>query len=802
MMPQVLTSLLQSDLRLIGIATAVCLLVCFVGVSLFNRCRAARGRAQIKWLLLCGAASGFGVWTTHYIMMLAYYSRDAMVYHLGLKLLALVLAALLIGTGAAIALMGRSRWYHMAGGAVVGLGFAVMFYCDVMSLQTPLLVVNSRAAVLASIALSIGFSIPAAIFANRHDTLKDTAAAALLFACGILSLHITALGAMTVVPESMALLILSMMSTQALALLAAGAAAAILSGCLVVALADRRSHEAVAVQKVMLDMAIENMPQALCMFDENGRARLFNKRYVDLIGIAPEQLKDMSLVEILSHRSYGVAEGEPSSQLQEAVVAEMRSGQAVTRIDRTLVPGSVLRVTRQPLPDGGWVSTIEDITEWRKAQERISHLARHDALTDLPNRATFRDTLKRALEAAPEQTGVAVLYLDLDRFKEINDTLGHPVGDELLVAVSHRLKDSIRESDTVARLGGDEFAVVQIGREAMESEATALARRIVEVISAPYQIQGHLVSVGASVGIAMAPVDGDAPDELIKKADLALYHAKNAGRGGFRFFEAALDADAQARHVLTTELRAAVAKREFVLHYQPVRDLTSGAIVSMEALLRWQHPLRGIILPDQFLPLAEDCGLIVPIGDWVMRTACAEATRWPADVRVSVNLMPSQFRDSRLVPAVATALLTSGLPAERLELDISEIALLRNTAPVIDTLRALRKFGVRVSMDNFGGAYSKLNSSEGMLFDRIKIDRHFIDQIGRQDGALAALTALTSLGKRIAYSTTATGVETADQFDLLRAAGCAEIQGLLFEPPQPACDVRGMFDRGHKRVVA
>jgi predicted signal transduction protein with EAL and GGDEF domain len=354
----------------------------------------------------------------------------------------------------------------------------------------------------------------------------------------------------------------------------------------------------------------------------------------------------------------------------------------------------------------------------------------------------------------------------------------------------------------VARLGGDEFAIVQMCGDAPDADAAALADRIVELISAPFEIRGHHFSIGASVGIALAPLDGIVADDLVKKADLALYQSKSHGRGNYGFFEAAMGAVAQARQVMISELRMALVRREFVLHYQPIRDLKTGEIVCLEALLRWQHPLRGMILPDEFLPLAEDCGLIVPIGDWVMRTACGEAMRWPADVRVSVNLLPSQFSDPRLVSAVATALMTSGLQPQRLELDINEMALLQEGGAARDTLRALQKLGVRLSMDNFGAAHVWLGASDDVLFDRIKIDRHFIEEASHHDDALVALAALTGLGKRIARSATATGVETTEQLDLMRAAGCAEIQGLVFEPPRPAAEIRRMLKHDERRIVA
>ena len=478
------------------------------------------------------------------------------------------------------------------------------------------------------------------------------------------------------------------------------------------------------------------------------------------------------------------------------------AGRPIVKTDDLVVPGKVLRITEQPLPGAGWVATIEDVTEWRKTQERIAHLARHDALTDLPNRTTFREEIDRVLRYTRREVGAAVLYIDLDHFKEINDSLGHPIGDELLIEVARRLADCIRDGDLVARLGGDEFAVIQISHHEPESDAAALAMRIVSIISTPYELQGHHVSIGASVGIALAPTDASEPDELIKKADLALYRAKAEGRGSYRFFELDMDASAQTRRLLTTELRLALARNEFALLYQPIRDVESDQIICFEALLRWEHPERGEILPEQFLALAESSGLIVPIGDWVLQTACADAAQWHSDVGVSVNLSPSQFRHPRLVPSVAAALTASGLAPHRLELEITETVLLQQRKPAMAALRALRALGVGVSMDHFGAGYASLSSLSSFPFDRIKIDRSFIQEIEQSEDAFAALTAVTGLGKRLGRTTAATGVETAHQLAMLRATGCAEIQGLLISPPRTAHEVKQILGRDNHRSVA
>jgi diguanylate cyclase (GGDEF)-like protein/PAS domain S-box-containing protein len=792
----------EHDLRLVAVAAAICLFVSMVGVSMFDRCRVAQGRSRWVWLALVAISSGFGTWATHFIAMLAYHPSTHASYHLGLTLLSLALAILIIGAGAAVVLIGASRWYAGIGGAVIGLGIAAMHYCGILAMQAPLLLIWSQETVLASILIAVAFAIPGAIVGARLDEVRYTVLSSVLFTASVLSLHFTAMSAITALPAPDQTAEGPALSAPSLALVIAGAAAAILGGCLIAAQTDRRSRVVNERQKLLLDIAIENMPQALCMFDAEGNSTLFNSHYAELIGIPASRLQGMNLLEQFEQRkSRGKFEGDPK-QVFDGVMNEIRAGRPIVKTDTLVVPGKMLRITEQPLPGAGWVATIEDVTEWRKTQERIAHLARHDALTDLPNRTTFREELERMLRYMRREPGVAILYIDLDHFKEINDSLGHPIGDELLIEVARRLAGCIREGDTVARLGGDEFAVIQLSHHEPESDAAALAMRIISVVSTPYELQGHHVSIGASVGIALAPADAAEPDQLIKKADLALYRAKSEGRGSYRFFELDMDASAQNRRLLTTELRLALARNEFAVRYQPIRDLENDHIICFEALLRWEHPQRGEILPDEFLTLADNSGLIVPIGDWVLQTACADAARWHSEVRVSVNLSPSQFRHPRLVPSVAAALTASGLAPHRLELEITETVLLQQRKDAIAVLKALRGLGVRLTVDHFGAGYASLSSLSSFPFDRIKIDRTLVQQIEQHEDALVALSAVAGLGKRLGRTTSATGVENAHQLALLRAAGCAEIQGLMISPACTPHEVKQMLGRDDQRSVA
>jgi diguanylate cyclase (GGDEF)-like protein/PAS domain S-box-containing protein len=445
---------------------------------------------------------------------------------------------------------------------------------------------------------------------------------------------------------------------------------------------------------------------------------------------------------------------------------------------------------------------VMDVTEKRQAEARIAHMALHDALTGLPNRVLFHERLDEALSRVRrDREKLAVLYLDLDQFKNVNDGLGHPAGDKLLVAVAERLLTCLRVSDTVARFGGDEFAVLQIGF-AGPHEASALAERIVTLLSEPYDIDGQQVVIGASVGIALAPADGETAEQLLGNADMALYQAKEDGRRNFRFFQPGMGASLRAQHTLGLDLRRALAAGEFEVYYQPLVTLETGIISGFEALLRWHHPVRGMVAPATFIPLAEETGLIVPIGEWVLRQACAEAAAWPDDLKVAVNLSPVQFKKGNLPQMVFATLASSGLPAARLELEITESIFLAESKTNLATLRRLRALGVGISMDDFGTGYSGLSYLRAFPFDKIKIDRSFISELGESADCMAIIKAITNLGSNLGIPTLAEGVETQEQLELLRKEGCTEMQGYLFSRPVPASEIAGLLNSPRNRRQA
>ncbi len=435
-----------------------------------------------------------------------------------------------------------------------------------------------------------------------------------------------------------------------------------------------------------------------------------------------------------------------------------------------------------------------EIAQRHETEARNAYLARHDILTGLGNRLMLREGLARALADGFTADGprTCVLFIDLDGFKSINDGLGHAVGDEMLKVVATRLRHETDPRDQVVRLGGDEFAVLTTARDGIGS-ASRLAGRLIEALSQPVAIDGNPVHVGASIGIAMAGVDGQTGEELMKAADMALYRAKSEGRGVWRVFDPAMDACAQARRLLELDLRNALSEGELALFYQPLVDMKTECITGFEALMRWRHPERGYVSPADFIPVAEDLGLIVPLGEWALRQACVEAVKWPQHVKIAVNLSPIQFQRGNLVPVVVSALAASGLAPQRLELEITESVMLDKSARNLDTLKALRQLGVRIAMDDFGTGYSSLSYLRSFPFDKIKIDQSFIRDLGNGVESQAIVDAIAGLGATFGITTTAEGVETRAQFDLLSGNGCNEVQGRLFSMPVPADEVAGLL---------
>jgi len=563
----------------------------------------------------------------------------------------------------------------------------------------------------------------------------------------------------------------------------------------------RLTDQRLAAERRQLSIAVNNIPQGLVLYDASARIIICNQPYLDMFGLSPEVAKPgCTMQRLIAHRKETGSFDGDVDEFCNAIIEKVSFGKATRQL--TQAPGGrAIEIINRPLKAGGWVATIEDITERTRANEKIEHLAHYDGLTDLPNRVLFRARLEQALEAIRPGEQLAVLYIDIDEFKSVNDALGHPIGDELLKGVADRLRGCIRETDVAARLGGDEFAVIQTAIR-NSSETTRLVDEIHSAIRAPFECMGHLITTDASIGIALAPGGGLDLDQLLKNADLALYGAKGDGRRTYRFFEAGMDERAKARRRLELELRQAISDGGLEVHYQPVVTIEDGKVSSCEALLRWRHPERGMISPAEFVPIAEDTGLINQLGQWMLTTACAEAVNWPDHVRVAVNVSPVQFRSQSLALNVAATLAACGLAASRLELEITEAVLISDDEAALDVLHQLRKLGVRIALDDFGTGYSSLSYLQRFPFDKIKIDRSFIRDLAGPGASSSIVQAVVNIAAASDMMTTAEGVETEQQKNLLYILGCTEMQGYLFSPAISAVEVRRLLHSHRGRAVS
>lgn len=820
----------EHDWRLVLLAVLVCFVASIVAVSIFHRAIAARARTRLIWIAIAGAAIGYGIWATHFVAMLAYEPGVTTGYGIVLTASSLAAAMLLTSVGFGVAVGTSGRWRAAAGGVIIGGGIASMHYLGMWALEVPGRIAWSVNLVSVSIILGTCFGYAALAVALTYQDYRGTFAAAVLLTLAIVSHHFTAMGAVQITPDPTLATDPLSLSPAFLALAIAGVALSVLGMSLIGVLADRRlatrtakfeeiisqlsvarqqlegSQKELQEQKLRLDTAINHMVEGLCMFDAGKRLVVCNERYARLYRLPPELLRTgTSHTDIIRHRIVkGILKGDPSEDAAEQFISKLAAlpfDAVSSRIDE-FADGRLICVTRQPMAGGGWVATHLDVTEQRRSEAKITHMAQHDALTDLPNRVLLRERMEYAI-AVTRNGGVdlAVLMLDLDRFKEVNDTLGHPTGDSLLRAVAARLRECTTETALIARLGGDEFAVIDyVTSPAVE--AAALAENIRKALCEPFDLGDHRVTVGTSIGIAIAPRDGNDSDVIMKSADLALYSAKSGGRGAFRFFEPELDELMHARRNLERDMRAAIAGRQFELHYQPFVSPATGKVSGFEALLRWHHPQHGLVMPSDFIPLAEETGLIVPLGEWVLSTACAEAAKWPAHVGIAINLSPAQFKSKELVPVVVGALASSGVAPHRLELEVTETVIMHDSEAVFAVLGQLRGLGVRIALDDFGTGYSSLSFLQRFPFDKIKIDRSFVNELSSTRAeahhlARAVVRFAVSLGK----TTTAEGVETKEQLDILREEGCVETQGYYFSRPMPASDIARMLRRGAGAVV-
>jgi diguanylate cyclase (GGDEF)-like protein/PAS domain S-box-containing protein len=544
------------------------------------------------------------------------------------------------------------------------------------------------------------------------------------------------------------------------------------------------------VEKQRLDTAMNTMTQGLLMFDQDERMIVCNRRYIEMYGLSPSVVKPGAYFrDVIRHRhDTGSFHGDVEAYCDNIL---RNTGRTQSTIVET-ANGRLVEIKNQPAAGGGWLATHDDVTERIRADERIAHLAHYDALTDLPNRVLMRGHLERRVAELADGKPFAILYIDVDEFKGVNDSLGHEVGDELLRQVANRLRACVSDNDLVARLGGDEFAIVKAATRD-PAELADLAEQILASLRTPVDCKGQEILTDASIGIAIAPDHGDNLDDLLKRADLAMYAAKSEGRRTWRIFAPDYDAKARQRRQLELDLRQALLRGEFEVHYQPLVDLAANVVTGCEALLRWRHPERGMVSPAEFIPVAEDTGLIAEIGEWVLKQACFEAASWPGEIRVAVNVSPVQFRTRALALKVAAALAESGLAPGRLELEITETVLIRDDEEALTILQQLRELGVRIALDDFGTGYSSLSYLHRFPFDKIKIDRSFISDIGEPEDSSAIVQAVVHMAAARHMATTAEGVETEAQREVLRRLGCSQMQGWLFSPAVPAAKLKQLL---------
>ncbi|SIR06729.1 PAS domain S-box-containing protein/diguanylate cyclase (GGDEF) domain-containing protein [Rhizobium sp. RU20A] len=908
------------DPKLVLLAAALCFLTSFGAIVLLQRATAAEGRGRLVWQLVAAGAAGYGIWSTHFVAMLAYDTGVVMGFEVGLTLLSLLIAVLMTFAGLVLAsAQGAGKGWTLAGAACIALGVSGMHFVGMNALQLPGSIEWDPPLVAASLVFALSFSA-AALFATRtthRSAVRRTLLPAVLLTLAIVSLHFTAMGAVTVGDGPVSEHLTSLVSPGLLALMITAIAVSMLCAGIVIAGFAKRTQrdraenerqlsvlvrgvtdyaiymldvdgrvtswnagaerlkgysaaeiigrsfacfystqeqadgepertlaealskggceregyryhkdgttfwanvviepihnedgchigfakitrdqtrqkaeaEKLARMTANLDSAVENITQGICLFDADDRLVLCNERVRRLFGATPDMpLVGMGFRELLC--AIGAQRGSDPALIAafaEKIYHEHMAPLKATGASDVLIKlpsGLSVSVKYRAIPGGGWVSTYEDITERLQSEARIAFLARHDGLTGLPNREQFRNALNEAITAA-ERSGerVAVVALDVDGFKEMNDIHGAAGGDLVLKTLAERLVALPEAGQSVARLGGDEFAVVLRFEELAQLEdllADIKAATTTHLMSGEDEI-----NIGCSLGVAIFPQDAATAETLVNNADLALQRAKGALTDNVCFYETEMDEAARLRRVLAVDLWQGVARRQFALHYQVQTSVATGETTGYEVLLRWAHPERGFVSPASFIPIAEECGAILPIGEWVLKEACREAAGWDNGLKIAVNLSPVQLAHADIVALVSATLAETGLDPRRLELEITETTIIGDKQRALETLRQIKALGVTIALDDFGTGYSSLDTLRSFPFDKIKLDRSFMNAVEDSAEAKAILRAILALGSSLRVPVLAEGVETVSQLDILRLEGCDEAQGYLLGRPQP-----------------
>lgn len=910
-MSSVLTCLVfEHDLRLVALAGALCVLSAIVAMQLLRRTRRSHGLTRVIWIGATGGASGFGIWTTHFVAMLAYDPGLVFGYEIGKTLVSLLVAMTTTAAAAAYATYDFGRAAPVASGILFGVGVSSMHFIGMAAIELPGTIVWNQTLVLAAAALAVALSIPAFAIRRAMGSLwRAVYAPSILLTLGIVGMHFTAMGAITVVPDASepvantisAGVIVLIITSVALSFLFAGLAAALFAMRAEIAASAGEANFRLLVQGVtdyaiyMLDptghvsnwnagaerakgykaheivgqhfsrfyaaedrlaglpekaleiartqgkfeaeglryrkdgssfwafvvidpiygedgklvgyakitrdcteqkaaarrvqeasdnlaLALDNMANGIMLFDRDERLLLQNRRLNEIAGIPQDvELVGKTFREICAlpygHDAAGIIDANEFYHGHKQLILQPEGGETV----RTIQNSRSVRVIHRPTTGGAWVTTVEDITERIQSEARISHLARHDALTGLPNRRQFVETLDAAiLQAEGRKSKVAVVAVDLDHFKEVNDTLGHAAGDIVLTTLANRMQEKLAAGETIGRLGGDEFVAIKNFSD--QSVLEEFLSRIAGQLTAKVELPHTEIVPGASLGVAIYPDDATEREKLLSNADMAMYRSKSSLDQKISYYEAAMDEAARERRAMARDIWLALEKEQFFLTYQVQRSVKTDAVTGYEVLLRWQHPERGLVSPVTFIPIAEECGAISAIGDWVLEQACREAADWPLEHKIAVNLSPLQLNNVILVEKVRETLLKTGLPASRLELEVTESAIIGDKARALHILRQIKAMGVTIAIDDFGTGYSSLETLRSFPFDKIKLDRSFVHELDSRQSK-AFVRAIVALGKSLDVAILAEGVETREQLEVLLSEGCDEVQGFLFGRP-------------------
>ena len=759
------------DYRLVLLAAAICLLSSITAVSVLPRIGISHGVRRHAWLAAASTVTGIGVWSTHFIAMLAFRPNLPTGYDTGLTVLSLAAAVALFYAAFATAFARKLPVAPAVGGAIAGMAISVMHFIGMAAFRTEGHILWNDTLVAWSIGLGMVFGAGALTLALRRSGMGWKVVAALVLTLAICSMHFTAMGAASILPDPTVTVIRGSLPNQWLAVGVAFSALSLLILSLGALLLERqqrlgeqrRLHE-------LANAAVEGL--VVC---DNGVIVTANTSFERLVGAGQAQIVGRTLASFFSDKAVGE---------QLSSIEDIRLETQIETAEGDLAP---VEVIARLMPYNGEMRqgvAVRDLRARQAAEARIRFLAHHDALTGLPNRASFNERLEREFQTHRRKGDTfAVLCFDLDRFKQVNDVFGHGAGDTVLRAVSERLSRVIDPSDVLARLGGDEFALIRLG-PCRPADLAQLGEHILAAITPEIAFGEQTTIVGVSMGIAVYPGDGDTPDSLVRNADAALYQAKEDGRGAYRFFEAKLGAQMRDRQLLEFDLRHALARNELSIVYQPQTALNERQqVFGFEALLRWNNPRRGPVAPDVFVPIAEESGLILPIGEWVLRQACAEAASWANPLQIAVNLSGVQLHAPNLPALVHEILLQTGLPAQRLELEITETALIQDFAHALHTLRQIKALGVKIAMDDFGTGYSSLSNLRAFPFDKIKIDKSFVRNVHKNEQAAAIVRAILGLARGLNLTVLAEGVENPDELDFLNQELCGEAQGYLFGRP-------------------